>query len=128
MKIYIHKDGFIVIFIFFLFSYNKRNQPQCVSTIQRLWFNHIMECFEAIENEDVDLYFLTWKVFTLMWKDIHITWSERGKHMRIWQASQNTLGKINVYEAPQKQVWTGLLQNMDCGYCWQGRFQVAFIL
>lgn len=51
--------------------------------------------------------FFDMKVFTLMWKDIHITWSERGKHMRIWQASQNTLGKINVYEAPQKQVWTG---------------------
>lgn len=87
-----------------------------------------MECLEAIENEDVDLYFLTWKVFTLMWKDIHITWSEGEKHMGVWQASQNTLGKMNVYEAPQKQVWTGLPQNMDCGYCWQGCFQVAFIL
>lgn len=42
--------------------------------LYRLWFNHIMECSEDIENDDVDLYFLTWKVFTLTWKDIHITW------------------------------------------------------
>ena len=63
-----------------------------------------MECVEAIENDDVDLYFLTWKVFTLMWKDIYITWSEGEKHMGIWKTSKNTLGKINVYEAPQKQI------------------------
>ena len=63
-----------------------------------------MECFDAIENDDVDLYFLTWKVFTLMWKDIHITCSEGEKYMGIWKTSKNTLGKINVYEAPQKQI------------------------
>lgn len=63
-----------------------------------------MECFDAIENDDVDLYFLTWKVFTLMWKDIHITRSEGEKYMGIWKTSKNTLGKINVYEPPQKQV------------------------
>lgn len=39
-----------------------------------------------------------------MWKDIHITCSEGEKHMGIWKTSKNILGKINVYEAPQKQI------------------------
>lgn len=39
-----------------------------------------------------------------MWKDIHITCSEGEKYMGIWKTSKNTLGKINVYEAPQKQI------------------------